>query len=282
MAKRNRKRERERALEAQRQRTDANRLKQVRAMGIAQYQSTSHQPLLSAQQRLNTYPPLFPLGTVERTQALLNKMPAAPTAPPPVFSQCVVGYRAWNIDPLGRLRPRTCDVAPWIPGINTAKCERGHYYPWGQGYQLHDAPAEDCDCGLYARFATSDLPTIEYNLDASWVTVIGSVAAWGDLRIHPNGMRAEKMCVTALALTDGMPAEIRVLVEQVATKYHVSAVAHDLLQAEAEMHGMPLPNDTRPAVGEPSTTPFGVFGQSLYVSRLANRAARVAIYNSTT
>lgn len=243
-SKANRKRERERELEAQRQRTEANRRKREMA------------------QRQNAAPYVLPYPVGAQTWADLppdSKSTEPPTSPP-VFSQCVVGYRVWNIDPLGRLRPKTCDVTPWVPGVNTARCERHHYdsiFPYYQFIRgtvssatattdVHGAPTEDCDCGLYAHFATHDLPTIEYDLDASQIYVVGAVAAWGTIQVHADGIRAEKMCVTALALTDSMPPEIRDLVERVAAKYRVSAVAYDLLQAEAEMHGMPLPEDARP------------------------------------
>lgn len=177
--------------------------------------------------------------------------------PAPVFSQCVVGYRVWMIDPLGRLRPQSCNLAPWVPGVNVASCERSRYLG-GPAYfsslmrgasvprSVHAAPAEHCDCGLYARFTASEIPEYEYNINHASVTVVGAVAAWGDLQVHTDGMRAEKMCVTALALTDGMPAEIRALVERVAATYRASAVSRELLQVEAEMHGMPLPDEHRP------------------------------------
>jgi hypothetical protein len=240
--KANRKRERERVLEAQRQRTQANRRKRE----MAQWRADSRSLL--------SYPVISRHAAIALNDMIAASAPVTPPEPPPVFSQCVVGYRTWTIDPFGRLRPKACDLAPWIPGVNTAKCKRDHFL-YGLHYQfmgtdtaptVHDAPAEDCDCGLYARFTASEVPAIEYNLDASKVTVMGAVAAWGNLRVHPDGIRAEKMCVTALALTEGMPAEIRDLVERVAAKYRVSAVAADMLQAEAEMHGMPLPDEHRP------------------------------------
>lgn len=43
----------------------------------------------------------------------------------PMFSRCVVGYRAWDVDGQDRLWPIGDHRAPWAPGIKPARCNRG-------------------------------------------------------------------------------------------------------------------------------------------------------------
>lgn len=182
-----------------------------------------------------------------------------PPVPPPVFSECVIGYRVWMIDALGRLRPQAVNQRPWVPGENTAVCDKRHgfggFITYGGSFGMdpcqpapkdHKAPAKNCECGFYARFAPHDLPEIAYDLDQGTWLVAGSTAGWGDMQVHADGMRSEKACVTALAVSDNMPPEIRALVEQVAETYRVPAVPLNSLSAEALLHGCPLPDDHRP------------------------------------
>lgn len=187
------------------------------------------------------------------------KKPVEPSEPPPVFTECVVGYRVWSIDPFGRLRPQSVDKRPWLAGENVAQCDKRDTGGWltlswntfgpvdPPAPEGHKAPAKGCDCGLYARFNPEDVTALTYDSDASKVCVAGSVIAWGDVQVHADGMRAEKAQITALATTTDMTPEVLELVGRVAERYGVPLVPMELLRHEALMHGAPVPEECRPA-----------------------------------
>lgn len=238
------------------------RADQIQALINAQTEAINKQIL--AQQGLSAY------------RKAKGQLPEDMYTPPPVFSECVVGYRIWKIDPLGRLRPLSVDKRPWLPGENTAVCDAhangGFLVYSGYGWDSappkpnHKAPAKDCECGLYSRFDPSEIhpAPLPYHADAAEVYVAGSVAGWGDIQVHADGMRAEKACVTALAVTDGMPANVRELVERVAAVYRVPAVPWDALATEALLHGMPLPHEHRPE--KPETPGWASYITGNYVT----------------
>ena len=80
----------------------------------------------------------------------------------PTYGQCVLGYRAWNADAEGRLWPISDRRGPWVPGVNTARCncdgvnsmrlERSSVAGRRrlEAAPEHDAPAAGCGCGLYS------------------------------------------------------------------------------------------------------------------------------------
>lgn len=189
----------------------------------------------------------------------LRRAEPEPAAPPPVFSEAVVGFRVWKIDAFGRLRPQSIDHAPWQPGVNTAVCRRvEHEATYYSLYELqpapapavrHSAPHHECACGLYARFGHEAL--MDYTLPSMdemlMPLVAGSVVGWGNMEVHRSGFRAQHAQVTALALHPNMPAPVAELVERVAEAYGVPAVADHVLPAEAGLHGAPLPAEALPA-----------------------------------
>jgi hypothetical protein len=150
----------------------------------------------------------------------------------PVFSECVIGYRSWKLDDWV-LSPVVYG-SPWRPGVNRAQC-KAHPDWWldpddtERAPHGHSAPHEHCRCGLHAYH---DLP------ERTQGSVIGAVAAWGDLQVHHNGFRAE--CAQIVALVAGE------CLEEVAATYGVPLVARELLAAEAQQHGSPLPVALRP------------------------------------
>lgn len=102
---------------------------------------------------------------------------------PPDFCEPILGFRAWKLDDDGSLRAWAADV-PWVPGPNRAYCVTE---------PSHAAPVSHCMCGLYALADVHD-PRLHSGVD-----VIGAVAAWGEIELHTTGLRAEWMCVLALA-----------------------------------------------------------------------------------
>jgi hypothetical protein len=176
----------------------------------------------------------------------------------PFFSECVIGYRAWRADARDQLWPISARRRPWLPGINTARCNCGSWnslrFEWSlyEGRRIlepapeHPAPAQGCECGLYSWRR----PRESWQLDPSRSSpprVVGAVASWGALQVHAAGFRAEHACIVTLAHhADARPAALLAL-ERIARRYRVELVPLDDLEEAASQHGTPIPDDVRPA-----------------------------------
>jgi hypothetical protein len=180
----------------------------------------------------------------------------SPRREPTVYSECVIGYRRWQLADWTLVPNSVGD--PWRPGINHARCrthDQGYASAlWAQhGVSMHSggtglphaAPDAHCGCGLYALHDPLD-PHLEGSA-GPMVFISGAVAAWGRLEVHWAGFRAEYAQILALvpppeALTaqgwEGLKLLQRI--------YQVPFVRADRLQAEAERHGRPLPVEARP------------------------------------
>jgi hypothetical protein len=180
----------------------------------------------------------------------------------PVFSECVIGYRQWQVDALDQLWPITVAKRPWEPGINEAVCDAAHYsgtygfwattqWPGQPAVErpkkAHKAPHKDCECGLYAwRRIKPEWRTGEGQLLAPYMPpIIGAVAFWGDVRVHREGFRAEKACIVALSYRGDRP-EVAAVVERVAARYGAEVVPIGELEIAASRHGTPLPDTLQP------------------------------------
>jgi hypothetical protein len=180
----------------------------------------------------------------------------------PVFSECVIGYRQWQVDALDQLWPITVAKRPWAPGVNEAVCDAHHYANsfwmstqlfYGQQAEpkhapaQHKAPHKNCECGLYAwrrikpqwRIGEGEL------LPPYMPHIVGAVAFWGDVRVHREGFRAEKACIVALAYRGDRP-EVAAVVERVAARYGAEAVPLGELEVAASRYGTPLPDTLQP------------------------------------
>jgi hypothetical protein len=197
--------------------------------------------------------------TTYSSSGWVASQPRAEPEPPqetPTFSECVIGYRTWTIDPFLRLWPMSgYGDRPWTPGVNVATCGRGNvpHYATLMGAPRapaeHTSPHAQCDCGLYSRRRLKqtvvEMSSLHFE-KLRFPVVAGAVAVWGDLRVHRDGFRASHAAIVALAETPGMPIEVRDLVRRVAVEYNVPFVAIDQLEAEASRHGSPLPDDVGP------------------------------------
>jgi hypothetical protein len=175
----------------------------------------------------------------------------------PTFSECVIGYRAWRAGSDGLLWPLHSRRDPWKPGANTARCTRTWQtrlalrWLWGdQGQPIfgaatkHDAPAEDCACGLYSWRRPAQR-WYEHPALCTPPRVVGAVASWGRIQVHADGFRAEHACVVALAYPDGRehaPEEL----ETIAARYRADLVPLHGLESAARRHGSPLPDGIHP------------------------------------
>lgn len=162
----------------------------------------------------------------------------------PDFIQAAIGYRSWHVSTHGELSSLTAAGA-WRPGVNRASCHRG---------LRHDAPAPDCECGLYALHRHRDRGWMPSGTNA----VHGAVAAWGDLEIHDTGFRAEFARVVALTLPERARGELRRRVGLAAARHCVPVVSPAGLREAAIEHGLELPATVTPAQRSRSSEPLYV------------------------
>jgi hypothetical protein len=175
----------------------------------------------------------------------------------PLFSECVLGYRAWMIDDQDRLWPIADHRVAWEPGINTARCNcatpgtLAFDWSWRDGRRVlephpaHEAPSAECTCGLYSWRR----PRRDWTSDASLARgsrVCGAVASWGQIQVHATGFRAENACVVSLAYPPGIGVDAMRKLERVAERYRVELVPLDRLEEAASRHGSPLPDSLQP------------------------------------
>jgi len=189
----------------------------------------------------------------------------------PTFSECVIGYLAWDADSDAQLWPLHSRRRPWLPGINTARCNcrttnslRFEWY-WHEGRRVvepapaHPAPEPGCACGLYSwrRPPRAWYQRVTPN---SPLRVIGAIASWGHMQVHDGGFRAEHACVVTLAYRGQTPADAMAALERIAARYRVELVPVGELEQAASRHGTPLPATLRPrpAESEPEMKPVMV------------------------
>lgn len=179
---------------------------------------------------------------------------------PPIFSECVIGYRAWISDADGQLWPlygQRRKRRLWQPGVNEARCNLDNpqslRLQWSnhngraslEGLPAHGAPIADCDCGLYSWRrppgtwyddpSTSELPR-----------VIGAIASWGALHVHDAGFRAQYACIVAIAHPAGATSDVMSELQAIAGRYRVELASLSDLEHVAGLHGAPLRDDVRP------------------------------------
>jgi hypothetical protein len=151
----------------------------------------------------------------------------------PDLVQPVIGYRLWRLDDDALWSPYVEER--WARGVHTAVCraERGDH--------ADPAPAHDCSCGIHAWY--EPCPTLSWA--ATRHLVAGAIALWGDLELHPFGMRAARGMIVALALPPWNGPKPRRIVEM-ASALEVEAVPVRRLEAAALEYGAPIPPGMAP------------------------------------
>ena len=152
----------------------------------------------------------------------------------PDLISAVIGFRQWRLcgDELWSVRA----TERWRRGVHTARCLT----------HGHDAPANGCTCGIYARYSPTPRGASALTPDL----VGGAVALWGHIELHAHGMRAEHAMVVALALPFSWGAKRR-RIRAAASALEVPAVPARRLKAAALVHGDLIPRAMRP----PDTMP---------------------------
>jgi hypothetical protein len=150
----------------------------------------------------------------------------------PDLVQAVIGYRQWRLHDGALWSPYTEDR--WRRGVNTAACRAG-------GDHAEPAPGHDCTCGLHAWYR----PCPRLASPATSPLVAGAVALWGDIELHPTGMRARHAMVVVL-VRPVLPGWKRREVAALAEGLEADAVPARRLQAAARAHGAPVPGGMVP------------------------------------
>ena len=146
----------------------------------------------------------------------------------PLLTHALPGFRTWILDGTGALVPYTGQTGAWTAGVNTARCARG---------ESHEAPAEDCSCGIYAFH--------DLHRQLRHETLVGAIAAWGEMDVYRDGFRAQHAIVLALAGTR-KPALVKA-----AERYGVPIVPRRALQPLAALMTGALPSSVVPGTSDP-------------------------------
>jgi hypothetical protein len=151
----------------------------------------------------------------------------------PDLVQPVIGYRLWRIGDDALWSPYVEER--WERGVHTAVCraERADH--------AEPAPAHDCSCGIHAWY--EPCPTLSWA--ATRHLVAGAVALWGDMELHPFGMRAAHGMIVALAVPPWSGPKPRRILE-LANALEAEAVPVRRLEAVARTHGEPIPAGMAP------------------------------------
>jgi hypothetical protein len=154
-------------------------------------------------------------------------MSAAPVQPAkaPDLVDPLIGYRQWRIEDDALWSPFASHR--WQRGVNTAECapHGGHPEP---------PPGHHCTCGLHAWYRPC--PRLGY---ATPDLIGGAVALWGEVELHPTGVRAQFAAVVVLVLPLAHTAKRRRLIA-IADALEVDIVPSRHLATAAAHHGLPL------------------------------------------
>jgi hypothetical protein len=156
----------------------------------------------------------------------------------PDLVEPVIAFRGWRV-------VDGCLVSPylgqrWEGGSVVAGCERGSRDGLRHQQDLvpfeHVSPHPDCRCGIHAYFEPrSAVPDVDFR------HVLGIVAVWGRVEVHPGGVRAEFARVQALAASPAWSSWHRADVTGVAARLGVPVVDEKTLAAVAGEYGSPMP-----------------------------------------
>ncbi len=166
----------------------------------------------------------------------------------------VVGFRAWALYAWKLGIAGKTSAPPWQPGVNTARC---HAVAQRLGpssdrtnapfADRHDAPDEDCDCGLYALREPDKQWTGVGSEYWREIRVCGAVLAWGDrFFLHPTGFRAQYAKPVVLATSEQWPRPMRAMIAALAQDYGCDVVRLEYLRDAAREHGQLVPEDLVP------------------------------------
>jgi hypothetical protein len=170
----------------------------------------------------------------------------------PVYAEAVIGYREWVLN--GWALTPLVKGPVWQPGVNRAACHVEQYLGLVETPAAHAVPGSACECGFYAHHepgwrrrgsapAETPLTLGAMAPRTPGPKVAGAIAAWGDLRVHRDGFRAEYAEIVALVRPRRTSRRLEIAAREI---YAVPLVEDRDLEFEALQYGSPLPAASLP------------------------------------
>lgn len=158
------------------------------------------------------------------------------------YVEPVVGYRSWRVsDETCLLHSTIVHNCTWPTDERLeATCwETQHrHYAHDDVPIDHDAPYEWCTCGLYSFHDVED--ALDYGAHSR--AVVGAVIAWGKIRVHTLGFKAQYM--RPLAFIEHKSKLERIerkdMLEQMVANYSLPLLPQHVLMEYAYTFGQPL------------------------------------------
>jgi hypothetical protein len=168
---------------------------------------------------------------------------------PILLSERLHGVREWSlhVDEAGELRLGGFGARLWRDGgeATEALCEPvSRYHEAAKHREV--APGKNCDCGLYALHPSESLEFhwSRWGRDDRTLLVVGLVEAWGTLRVHAEGFRAQFARPTAFVLVGRSLAGSHArLIADIAERHHCELLvldSYDELREHCAREGLGL------------------------------------------
>jgi hypothetical protein len=158
-----------------------------------------------------------------------------PDRPAPDLVEPVIAYHSWRVVEGELVSPFVRER--WDGGVATARCVRGGARARGELLlSEHHSPHPDCRCGIHAYFEPRSAVS-----DVDFRRVLGVVAVWGRMEMHPEGVRAEFAQIQALGVSGAWSRWHRADVAAIAERLEIPLVDEASLAAVArEASGRPV------------------------------------------
>lgn len=164
----------------------------------------------------------------------------------PDLAEAVLGFRVWTLRHDGGLGAIAAGCV-WQPGPNEAVCSPDMH---PSRRPRHRSPQPGCNCGFNAYFKLGP------KLRAAEHSVVGAIAAWGEIDVYAGGFRSQFAQVIALALRPyGAQRGVDERRRRAAARYGVVLVPISELRAEALRHAAPVPPTMLPGRRPPPRPP---------------------------
>jgi hypothetical protein len=160
----------------------------------------------------------------------------------PDLVEPVIAFRSWRA--VGGVLLSPYIDRRWDGDVAEAHCHRGEPGRFRHAEALldeeHVSPHPRCLCGIHAyldpRSAVADI---------DFRRVLGIVAVWGNIELHPRGLRAQFAQIRALATSPAWSGWHHGDVVAIAARLGVPLVPEERLAAVAPEFGSPVPAQLR-------------------------------------
>ena len=143
-----------------------------------------------------------------------------------LYLEPILGWRAWKVH-RGRLYSTVWgNLWPERTRLE-ARCGLGGRSSPGGLRGMHDAPALQCDCGIYALKTREDALYLARQITAPDISAIGRVSLWGRVVETQRGYRAQYGYVYDVMLLGASEADAREIRAQYAVDVSVAAAPGD-------------------------------------------------------